>query len=278
MTSSTIHTSAPQAGSDSISSWGENPLLHATRICLSFLQGLFGDADLPEGNFKWVADRETTEIIISDESPLHMDVINKRPAIVTVRSPVAFAGIALEQLQSLSIRTGERVHTDMVAGHMTFNCLSSKKVEAEQIAWLVARHLWILHRAFLAYGFHKFGEKIQVLAASPAGALIAGDTQNEMCSVPVVVPIFFQWTESITPLNLAVLNRVEANMQVQMAGVNAPATRPAGVRAVTGQRKQMLRGPVRPPHIRGRPIATATNPGGRAADPPLTVTIAVDEE
>lgn len=283
MTSDSVQTAAtvPGAATDGISSWSENPLLHVTRLCLSFLQGLFEQA--PDGHFHWVDNMERSEIIITDESPLQSELINKRPAVVTVRSPVAFAGIALEQLQSMSIRTGERVHTDMIAGHMTFNCLSSKKVEAEQLGWLVGRHLWILHRIFLQAGFHKFGERIQILAASPAGAIIQGDSQGEILNVPVVVPIFFQWTEKITPLNLRVLQGVEARMTVSMARPLGRSTMPAeamadGSKAVTGTRVDLQRGRVvRPPHIKGRPVVTQHYPGGQPADPPVEVRVVVEE-
>lgn len=282
MTSSTVQTAAtaPGAATDGISSWSENPLLHATRLCLSFLQGLFAQA--PDGHFRWVDDTERTEIIITDESPLQSETINKRPAIVTVRSPMAFAGIALEQLQSMSIRTGERIHTDMIAGHMTFNCLSSRKVEAEQLGWLVGRHLWILHRIFLQAGFHKFGERIQILAASPAEAIVHGDSKGEILNVPVVVPIFFQWTEKITPLNLLVLQGVEARMTINMVApiknaiVQADST-PDGSRAIPGTKIDLQRGRVRPPHIKGRPVAIRNDPGGQPADPPEVIRIVVEE-
>ena len=56
MTSSKVQTSAPPLASDEVSSWGENPLFHVTRLCLAFLQNLFKQA--PKGSFHWDSDRQ----------------------------------------------------------------------------------------------------------------------------------------------------------------------------------------------------------------------------
>lgn len=245
VTSSKTQTSAARLGSDAISSWGENPLFHVTRLCLSFLQGLFKQA--PEGSFRWNQDRQITELVVTDELPLHSEQINKRPAIITVRSPVQWQGIAMEQRVSESARTGERVHTDLITGHMTFNCLSRVKVEAEQLGWLVSRHLWILQRLFMKAGFHKIGQRVQILSATPAGALVSGDTEGEIHNVAVVSPYEFQWTERITPLNLDMLNEVGISM-----GGLVREREPEEVRLTPGA---IASGRIRPPYIRGRPIS-----------------------
>lgn len=282
MTSSKIHTAAPPMAGDEISSWGENPLFHVTRLCLSFLQNLFRQA--PKGSFHWDQDRQLTEVVITDELPLHSELINKRPAIVTVRSPVGFAGIGLEQKMSEDLITGARVHSDLISGHMTFNCVSRVKVEAEQMGWLVARHLWILHRVFMRAGFHKMGERVQILAATPAGAIIAGDTEGEIHNVPVVAPYEFQWTERITPLNLDIMNEIEASMT---AGMREPEERTVRVplRGTAVRTDVVLKkGRIRAPHIRGRPLTAEQTglqqavPSTQAVSEPVSVTILVDDD
>lgn len=281
MTSSKVQTSAPPLANDDISSWGENPLFHVTRLCLDFLQSLFKQA--PKGSFHWDSDRQLTELVVTDELPLHSEVLNKRPGIVTVRSPVAFAGVALEQLVSESIKTGERVHSDLISGNMTFNCLSRVKVEAEQLGWLVARHIWILHRVFMRAGFHKMGERVQILAATPAGALIQGDTEGEIHNVPVISPYHFQWTERITPLNLGLLREVEASMEVHMKEPREKTER-VPLRGTAVNTDVVLRkGNIRAPHIRGRPliqssVATTSIPSAQPQSDPVTVDVVVDQD
>lgn len=259
MTSSKTQTAAAPLGSDKISSWGENPLFHVTRICLAFLQNLFKQA--PDGQFKWNADRQISQIVITDELPLHSEQVNKRPAIVTVRSPVAFAGIAMEQRRDENLRTGERVHTDLITGHMTFNCLSRVKVEAETLGWLVARHLWILQRLFMKAGFHKMGQRVQILAATPAGAIISGDTEGEIHSVSVVSPYEFQWTERITPLNLELLNEIEISTAGFMGTTQEKTEKVALQGSSTNVSFILGGGRIKPPHIRGRELSPEAQRG-----------------
>jgi hypothetical protein len=275
--SSKTQTASAPLGSDSISSWGENPLFHITRTCLGFLQNLFKQA--PDGDFRWDADRQVTQIVITDELPLHSEQLNKRPAIVTVRSPVQWAGIGLEQRRDENLRTGAREHTDLITGHMTFNCLSRVKVEAEQLGWLVARHIWILHRLFMRAGFHKMGQRVQILAATPAGAIVTGDTEGEIHNVPVIAPYEFQWTERITPLNLDVLNEIEISMAAFMREPEEKTEKVALRGTSTNFDVVLKKGRIRPPHVRGRPLSTEAErdaiPSAQSGD--LSVNIVVDE-
>jgi hypothetical protein len=258
-----------------MSTWGENPLFHLTRLFITFLQELFAQA--PSGSFHWSDDDRMTEVIISDETPINMEVIEKRPAIVTVRSGVAWAGIGNDQLMSMKIRTGEEVHTDMISGNMTLNCMSRVAVEAEYLAWLCSRHVWILKHTLMKWGFHKVGEQIQVMGRSPAGQIVAGDTEGEVILVPVIIPFFFQWTERIQEKDLPVLDAVTANINARMASViQAPVTRNP-IRGTTQrprnetQKKRMLQ----PPSIRGRMLQPVepVRPGSQPDPDGVTITV-----
>lgn len=255
MSSSKVQTSEPLIKGDSISSWGENPLFHATRICLAFLQNLFKQS--PDGSYRWDEDRQLTRIVITDELPLHSEQVNKRPGIVTVRSPAMWNGIGLEHgKMEESVRTGMRVHSDLISSNMTFNCLSRVKVEAEQIGWLVTRHIWILQRILMRAGFHKIGQRGQILSATPAGAIISGDTEGEIHNVPVIIPYEFQWTERITPLNLGIFNEVEAAMSAFMREPESKTQRVALRGTAVNVDVELRRGRIKPPHIRGRRLPT----------------------
>lgn len=275
MTSASVQAS--KADFEKLIEWDENPLFVATRTCLVFLQALFSDA--PKGCFHWEADDEQTDIIITDDAPLHTEVIEKRPAIVTVRSATAFAGIGLDQLEYLDIKTGAESHTDLISGNLTFNCLSRVKVQAEYLGWQVARHIWIFKHYLMKQGFHKIGEQIQMLSPSPPKSLIQGDTESEVVNVAVVVPFHFQWRDIIMQQDLQKMEAIQTNMQVNMADVIRPdvTTRvPLRGTAPYAEREVLKSGKLQPPSIRGKRLEPVIRPGSQPADPPLTVNIKID--
>jgi hypothetical protein len=247
--------SAIQVPSSSLVNWAEQPLLLIRKICLSFIQGLFEQAD--QGCFHWNESLEETEIVITDESPIKLDVVGKRPAISTVRGQVAWGKTSLDEMQSRNMATDQIKHTDLLSGNMTFNCCSREPLETEYIAWVVANHTWLLRRLIMKYTpVHEFGRGQAVGAPSPAGAIVSGDTEGEWICTPVMVPFFLQITGKVTPLNLTLLKAIEARFnlrggaQIGPTGVRGQATKEntAGSPA-PGEEVN-----VRPPTIRGRPI------------------------
>ena len=274
MSSGSVLSSLGQSG-DEISSWGENPLFHLTRLCLIFLQELFKNA--PEGsNFKWDEDDELTRLYITDETPINNEVIEKRPAIASTRSGFAWAGLGLDQLRNERIRTGEQVFTDMLSGHITFNCMCRVAVESEYLAWIVSRHIWIFRHLLMKLGFHKIGEGQQILGRTPAGALISGDTEGEIINVPVVVPVHFQWTEKVQEKDLPLMNSVETSLLATMARrISEPHSKPplSGT-AVRPRITDYKKGIINPPSIKGKLIEpTEQLPGGQPDPDGITIKV-----
>lgn len=264
----TVQTHLPQPASDTVSSWGENPLFHLTRICIIFLQELF--SSVPSGaNFRWSHDEELTRLYLTDESPINSTTVEKRPAIVTVRSEFAWAGLGLDQKRNHRIRTGEKIYTDMLSGNLTFNCLSRVPVEAEYLAWIVSRHIWIFRHLLMQQGFHKIGEGQRILGRSPAGSLIAGDTEHEIVNVPVIVPVHFQWTERVQEKDLPLMDKVITSINAKMGGVvQVNTTKPhLWGTAVRPTIKDRLSTSLRPPTIRGRRIEPVEPYPGSQPDP-----------
>ena len=267
MSSGSVLSSLGRPG-DEISSWGENPLFHLTRLCLVFLQELFKSA--PDGsNFKWDDDDELTQIYITDETPINSEVVEKRPAIASTRSAFVWAGLGLDQKRNQRIRTGEEIFTDMLSGHITFNCLCRVDVEAEYLAWIVSRHIWIFKHLLMRLGFHKIGENQQILGRTPAGALISGDTEGEIINVPVVVPVHFQWTERVQEKDLPLMNNIETNIVATMGSmVRKSHSKPPLVgTAVRPDVVDYKRAAINPPSIRGRLIQPAEQLPGGEPDP-----------
>ena len=282
MTSSAVQTAAPQLAG---SSWADNPLEHLVRLCVIFAQELWREA--PRGFFHWDEDQEHTEITITDDAPISPDVAEKRPAIVTVRSQTGWAGIGLDQMRDLKIRTGERVITDLLSGNVTLNCMSRVKTEAEYIAWVTANHFWVLRYILLKLGFHDIGQRIQVTAPSPPGAIISGDTEAEIVNVSVVVPFHFQHTVKVTEEGLVVLKKMETTVQTRAWARIKPTDHlleggwGTGIDQTDGTRAkhQNLRGNISPPSFRQRklvPVVPRPYPGGESK--PIGVTVKIDEE
>lgn len=271
-----IKTSAPRDAREAISSWAESPVYHASRLCIVFLQELFRNA--PEGCFRWSESEEFTDIMITPSAPIHLRVLNKRPAIVLIRSGVSFADLGLDNLRSEDLRTGARTHTDLASGNFTFNCISRNRVEAEYMAWIVARHIMILRRILMQAGFHEIGHNMQIAPPSPPGALITGDTEAEMVNVAATTPYRFQWTDTIQEKDLEVFRSVELSITARLRTMQATPVR-AGLigtapNAVIGNLKDHLR----QPSLGGVVLQTRSMPGSQPAEPPLSFCVKIGED
>jgi len=192
--SSSVHTSDGKRNT-----WEEDPLNHVIKAFIAFFQTIFENAD--RGCFHWEPNMEQTEVVITEESPVDLDVVEKKPVISLIQGPTRFNGSSLDDLLTVSIKDAREVHTDLLPGTMTINCLSQVRAEARYLAWQCARHVWILRKQFIREThIHDIGRNIQIGSVSPAGALVQGDNESEWNVVPVNVPYFLQWTDSVTPL------------------------------------------------------------------------------
>lgn len=220
---------------------GEDPYLYFTKVYLSYLQGLF--RQFTAGSYKWSPDDNTTEIMITDQAPVPRDRIEERPALVTMRGPAQFAGISLDQLQSVDRRTGTRQHTDLIACTMTVNCIAKVGLEAQRIAWIVQRHLGIANgkRILQSFGIHKIADNISASGETPPGSLVAPEPTPEMVNVVVTSPFFFQWTERVTPLDAPVFEAAELFMRSSLYP-NPPEEEMTRNREETVLRRPTIRG------------------------------------
>jgi hypothetical protein len=219
------------------------------------MQGLFEEAD--PGCFQWKERLEETEIVITDESPIKLDVVGKRPAISTVRGQVAWGKTSLDEMQEHNMGNDYRKHTDLVSGNMTINCCSREPLESEYIAWIVGNHTWLLRRLVMKRTpVHEFGRGQVIGAPSPAGAIVTGDTEGEWICTPIQIPFFLQITGQVTQLDQTLLRKIESRFNVRGGAQIGPTD-------VRGQMtKEKAAGSpepdeevnVRPPTIRGRPI------------------------
>jgi hypothetical protein len=248
------------------------------RLNILFLRELFKAA--PKGHFHWEDDEEATEIIITKDVPVDEEVLHKRPVIAVVRSAVGWSGLGMDQLLHEEVKTGERSHVDMISGNLTYNCIARVPDEAEQIAWLVATHVWLLRRVLMKLGFHDIGQRCQVLSPTPPGALVQGAAKEETINVAAFTTFQFSWGAKVLEQDVPILRSVEANLTTAVQDAYRPSSTlmeggwGTGLSQVDGRpvEFQNIKGNIRPPSIKGRPAQVTEVLSSRSGDP-VTVTV-----
>lgn len=265
-------TSTVHSDSEFESSWLEDPLNYAVKAFIAFLQTIWEEA--PQGHMHWSASIEETELVITEENPIHLESKEQKPAISVVMGPTRFNGSSLDDLVHVDSTNAKEIHTDLIPGTMSLNCMSRAPQEARFLAWQCARNIWILRKLFCREShIHDTGRNISIGPVSPAGALVQGDTEGEWHSVQVSCPFFLQWTDSVTPLRhdwsgrpIHSLQSVGIRLQTRMnkAMSNETHAQEGGPRlwgeaaaATQASAKAARASMLRPPSIRGRVIQQA---------------------
>jgi hypothetical protein len=109
-----------------------NPLRFVREAYVRFIQGLFYMA--PKGWYHWELDLEETEIVVTDENPIKVDTLGKRPCITCTRGPIAMFTLGLDDMLQYDMRTGARKKSILLPGTMSINCCSRVSLEAEQLS------------------------------------------------------------------------------------------------------------------------------------------------
>ena len=203
---------------------GEDPLFHYTKLFVRFLQVVFSTFE--KGAYHWEPDLELTDIIISDQGIIGLDVVEKRPSIVCMRGGASWSNVSMDQFKSFDFQTGVRTHTDLIASGMVYNCLAKEGLEAQRIAWIASYATRVLKRNLMRAGLHRVGENVEMGPESDAGSLL-GDSGKEISLVPVSVPFFFQDTYGIGPVDNLLLKDLNLRLTSE---VNSLAERKVGLR------------------------------------------------
>jgi hypothetical protein len=196
---------------------GEDPLYHYTRLFVRFLQLVFGTFE--KGNYRWDLDELNSDIIISDQARLARETVEKRPAILVARGPVAYGNIAMDQfagphlkngqlVPNFNMETGARRHTDLCSSSVSFSCLSKEGIEAGRLAHISAMAVRRLKRSLMKAGLHRVGEEIQIGSESAPGAIVQ-DADNEIVMVSVTVPFFYQDFWTVEPADKSLLKHID---------------------------------------------------------------------
>jgi hypothetical protein len=177
---------------------------------IRFVQGLFNAA--PPGFYHWDEDEQITEIVITNESKLDPEVVYKRPGITFTRGPVQFYSMGIDDLIAYEFDIAKKTKGVLIPGTMSINCVSRVPQEAEDLAWVVAEHVWLLRDLLMQAGFFEIGRNPQIGSPSPAGSIIAQDQGDEFSVVSVSVPYQFSRTSSLTPLGSAIVAGIEQRL------------------------------------------------------------------
>jgi hypothetical protein len=264
-------------------------------LYVGFCQGLFSAA--PPGTFRFSPSLTDTEIIITDENTINLEVIGKRPAINFTRGPVQSYSLGMDDMLTYNLETGQKKKSILVPGTMSINCVSRNDLESEFIAWIVAEQLWMNRELLMQAGFFEIGRQFIVGSPSPPGSIVSGDSGEEMYCTTVSSPFQFYRTSVNTPLNRHILAGINTNFLIDrlkhynpegpvvpVPGTanlpykideRAPGLEPHRVphplnpaQMVTVRAVHPFRGGLRPPAIRGRnlPIQQAPVEESKSCD------------
>lgn len=199
-----------------------NPIAHLRVLYNSFVKGLF--AARQKGDYHWEAG-EGSEIYITDETPVHTSKIGQRPAISFTRGPLQFYSLGQDDLMTYDFESSAKTRGVLVPGTMSINCCSREPLECEQIAWVVAEHLWILRDMLIGAGkFFEVGRQPQISAVSPAESIVMGDSAKEWWCTTVLSPFQFPRQSRATPLNQTILQHIELQLRAQLLTVQHLST------------------------------------------------------
>jgi hypothetical protein len=195
------------------SSFRYTPLRHLRVVLVRFIQGLFSAA--PSGSYRWDPDDALTEIFVQSDSRVDAETIGHRPAISVTRGPLQLYSLGMDDLSAYDLMTGRKEKVVLVPGTATFNCVSRVSLEAEDIAWVVAEHTWLLRGLLMQSGFFEIGRGIGVSAPSSAGSIVGDDQGDEFTVVSVSVPFQLSRKSSVTPLNKLIVNNIQQSLSTR---------------------------------------------------------------
>jgi hypothetical protein len=193
------------------SSFKYTPLRHIKVLFVNFIQGLFAAA--PANSYRWTEDEQASEIIIRDETPIHVDMYGQRPCVNFTMGRIQFYSLGMDDLIDYSFCTDAKKKGVLVPGTMSINVCSRSDVEAHDLAWVIGEHIWLLRDLLLREGFFELGRGIDITPPSSPGSIVAADSSDGWSMSSVNVPWQFARTSKFTPLGKNIVNSIETRLQ-----------------------------------------------------------------
>jgi hypothetical protein len=195
----------------------DTPLRAVRGTFIRFLQGLFSAA--PAGSYHWSDDDACSELYITDGEQVDPEIVAKVPSICLTRSPVQFQSMGIGDLQAYNFATGKTSKGTLIPGTIVINCCCGNDLESEQIAWVVAEHIWLLRDILMKNGFYNISNEPVIGAPSPAGSIVAQDRGKEFFCTTVSIGYQFPRQASFTPLNKAIADSIAAQFTIAAPAV-----------------------------------------------------------
>lgn len=186
--------------------WRTGALTQVRTLYALFVQGLFSAA--PPGTYRWAPSLADTEIIVTDENPINMTVVGKRPAISFSRGPVQSNTLGMDDMLEYRFDNGKKTKGVLINGVMNINAVSRVDLESENIAWIVAEQLWMHRELLMRAGFFQIGQQFVISPPSPAGSIVSSDSGDEWFATTVSAPFQFSRTSSFTPINKRIVENI----------------------------------------------------------------------
>lgn len=201
------------------------PLEHVRTLLINFVQGLFSAA--PAGDFHWTSDIEQTEIIIRDENPIHVETYGQRPCINFTMGQTSFYSLGMDDFLFYDFDISRKTKGILVPGVTNINVSSRVDIEAHNLAWVIAEHIWLLREVLLKEGFFEIGRGINISPPSPPGSIIASDSSDEWTCSTISVPWQFARKSAFTPLGQTIVKNIIGNINPGAAQSATPMGWPA---------------------------------------------------
>jgi hypothetical protein len=149
------------------SEFRRNPLQHLRWLYTRFVQGLFWYC--PKGQYHWEPSLDDTEIVVTNEHPVQIETLGSRPCVTFSRAPLQFFSIGIGDMLAYNMQTGATRKTVLIPGTMVINVSSKNMIEADNLAFFVAEHLWLLRDMLMQEGFYDVGRNIGIGPPTPPG-------------------------------------------------------------------------------------------------------------
>lgn len=193
----------------------ENPTVWLQKVFVFFLQGFFEHEEFIGTGMHWSHDEEKTELIITSQKPA-LEAVEKRPHLVVTLGPFAWANLGLDQLQRKSMKSGERVHTDLISTTVAYHCQAKDGNFANTLAWYASSYTIKFRRMLMKQGkLHQVSPSVQVSAETSPTAFTGQLATEEIVSVVVQIPVFWQPQWRIRD-PAPILRGIRTNLQIKV--------------------------------------------------------------
>lgn len=199
----------PKAG-DQHSDLLTNPLGHAKRVLLYFLQEIFRDYN-PTG-LQYMDDAKETKIIIKGAYGKNQETYNKKPLVVVDRSNAQIMSRTLGSIDFVDYRTGGYTRTEQVPFSLVARVYAENEYVVEKIAWYISSTVFLLRHVLIRQGFLYIGNQMVIGAVGAPVGIVPGDQANSVM-IQLQLPCSHLATSRFVPINRPRLTAVGVKLQ-----------------------------------------------------------------